>query len=82
MKGWQIFAVHMEEEPKGKVPNIEDYAVQNEFENVFKEILGIPPKTNIDFYINLMLGETHVSKTPYRMIMLELKELKCILRRF
>jgi hypothetical protein len=28
----------MEEAPKDKVPNIEDYAVLKEFEDVFKEI--------------------------------------------
>jgi hypothetical protein len=35
-KGCQIFAAHMEETPKDKVPNIEDYAVLKEFEDVFK----------------------------------------------
>jgi hypothetical protein len=42
---------------------------------VFKEILGLPPKRDIDFSINLMSGATHVSKTPYSMSTLELKEL-------
>jgi hypothetical protein len=46
-----------------------------EFEDVFKEILGLPPKINIDFSINLIMGETPVSKTPYRMSMPKLKEL-------
>jgi hypothetical protein len=35
-KGCQIFAAHMEETPKDKVPNIEDYAILKEFEDVFK----------------------------------------------
>jgi hypothetical protein len=30
-KGCQIFAAHMEETPKDKVPNIEDYVVLKEF---------------------------------------------------
>ena len=34
----QIFAAHMEETPKDKVSNIEDYAILKEFEDVFKEI--------------------------------------------
>jgi hypothetical protein len=38
--------------PKDKVPNIEDYAVLKEFEDVFKEISGFPPKRDIDFSIN------------------------------
>jgi hypothetical protein len=38
----------MEEETKYKVPNIEDYAILKECEDVFKEILGFPPKRDID----------------------------------
>jgi hypothetical protein len=66
-KGCQIFGEHMEETPKYEVPNIEYYEVQKEFEDVFKEILGFPPKRDINFSINLMLGVLQVSKTPYRM---------------
>jgi hypothetical protein len=75
-KGCQVFAVHMEEAPKDKVPSVEDCAVLKEFEDVFKEILGFPPKRDIDFSINMMLGATPVSKTPYRMSTPELKELQ------
>jgi hypothetical protein len=75
-KGCQIFAAHMEETPKDKMPNIEDYAVLKEFEDVFKEIPGFPPKRDIDFSINLMPGAAPVSKTPYRMSTPELKELQ------
>jgi hypothetical protein len=75
-KGCQVFATHMEEVPKDKVPSIEDYSVLNEFEDVFKEILGLPPKRDIDFFINLMLGSSPISKTSYRMGTLELKELQ------
>jgi hypothetical protein len=57
----------MEETPKYKVSNIEDYVVLKEFEDVFKEIPELPPKIDIDFSINMMPGETPVSKTPYRM---------------
>jgi hypothetical protein len=35
-KGCQLFAAHMEDTPKDKVSNIEDYAVLKEFEDVFK----------------------------------------------
>jgi hypothetical protein len=66
-KGCQIFASHMEERPKDKVSNIEYYAVLKEFEDVFKEIPRLPPKSDIDFSINLMPGAAPVSKTPYRM---------------
>jgi hypothetical protein len=37
-KGCQVFAAHMEDAPKDKVPCVEDCAVLKEFEDVFKEI--------------------------------------------
>jgi hypothetical protein len=76
IKGSQIFASHMEETPKDKVPNLEDYAILKEFEDVFKEVPGLPPKRDIDFSINLMPGVAPMSKTPYRMSTPELKELQ------
>jgi hypothetical protein len=75
-KGCQIFATHMEEASKDKMPNIEDHAVLKDFEDVFKEIPGLPPKRDIDFSINLMLGVAPISKTPYRMSTPKLKELQ------
>jgi hypothetical protein len=66
-KGCKIFAAHMEETPKDKVPNLEYHAVLEDFEDVFKEVPGLPPKRYIDFSINLMPGAAPVSKTPYRM---------------
>jgi hypothetical protein len=75
-KGCQIFAAHIEETPKDKVPNLEDHAVLEDFEDVFKEVPGLPPKRDIYLSINLMPGEAPVSKTPYIMSTSELKELK------
>jgi hypothetical protein len=46
---------------------LEAYEVLKEFEDVFKEVPGLPPKRDIDFSINLTLGAALVSKTPYRM---------------
>jgi hypothetical protein len=66
----------MEEEPKYKLPSIEDYVVLKEFEDIFKEIPRFPPKRDIDFSINMMLGATPVSKTPYRMSTPYLKDLQ------
>jgi hypothetical protein len=75
-KGCQIFAAHMEEASKDKVESIEEHLVLRYFEDVFREILGLPPKRDIDFSIDLVLGATPVSKTLYRMGMPELKDLK------
>jgi hypothetical protein len=51
----------MEDAPKDKVLSVEDCPVLKEFENVFKEISGLPPKRDIDFSINLMTGVAPVS---------------------
>jgi hypothetical protein len=75
-KGCQIIAAHLVEIPRDKVPNLEDYAVLEDFEYVFKEVPGLPPRRDIDFSINLMVGAVLVSKTPYRMSTPELKELQ------
>jgi hypothetical protein len=64
------------ETPRDKVPNLEDYAVLEYFEDVFKEVPGLPPRRDIDFSINLMPGAARVSKTPYRMSTPELNELQ------
>jgi hypothetical protein len=63
----------MEETPKDKVPSLEDHAVLGDFEDVFKELLGLPPKRDIDFSINLMPGADPMSKTLYRMSTPEIK---------
>jgi hypothetical protein len=75
-KQCQIIAAHLAETPRDKVPNLEDYAVLEDFEDVFKEILGLPPRRDIDFSINVMPGAVPISKTPYRMSTPELKELQ------
>jgi hypothetical protein len=69
----------MEETPKDKVQRIEDYYVLKEFEYVFIETPGLPPKRDIDFSINMMLGEAPMSKTPYRMSTPKMKELQMYL---
>jgi hypothetical protein len=75
-RGCQIFVAHMVDTPKENVPNLENYAVLKEFEDVFKEVPGLPPRRDIDFSIDLMPRAAPVSKTPYRMSTPELKELQ------
>jgi hypothetical protein len=71
-----MFASHMEEASKDKVESIEDHLVLRDFEDVSRGILGFPPKRDIDFFIELVLGVSPASKTPYRMGTPELKELQ------
>jgi hypothetical protein len=75
-KGCQIFAARMGEASKDKVPILEDHVILEDFEDMFKEVLGLPPKRDIDFSINLTPRATPVSKTPYIMSTPELKELQ------
>jgi hypothetical protein len=75
-RGFQIFSAYMEERHKDKVPNLEDYEILKEFEYVFKEVPRLPQKRDIDFSIYLTPRAAPMSKTPYRMSTLELKELQ------
>jgi hypothetical protein len=50
--------------------------VIQEFEDVFQEIPGLPPRREIYLSIYLVPGTASVSKTPYRMSTPELKELQ------
>jgi hypothetical protein len=75
-KGCQLYAAHVEEPEKTKGPSLEDFSVLQEFEDVFQEIPGFPPKREIDFSIDLVPGVSPVSKTPYIMSTPELKELQ------
>jgi hypothetical protein len=48
-----------------------------DFSDVFpKELLGMPPDTEVEFVIDLLPGTALISKRPYRMSVEELKELK------
>jgi hypothetical protein len=75
-KGCQLFVAHVEEESKDEVSTILDHVVLNEFEDVFQEVPRLPPKRDIDFFVNLFPGATLVSKAPYIMSTTELKELQ------
>ena len=72
-----MYAAHILEPTRDETPRLEDYQVLQEFRDVFpNEILGLPPKRDIDFTIKLVPGAAPVSKTPYRMSTPEMLELK------
>ena len=55
----------------------EDVPVVQDFLDMFpKDLLGLAPEREIDFVSDLALGTAPISKTPYRMVSVELKELK------
>ena len=76
-KGCRLYASHVLEATKNETPRLEDSHVLQEFRDIFPdEILGIPPKRDIDFTIELVPRAALVSKTPYKMSTPELLELK------
>ena len=67
----------MLEAVENETPRLEDFHVLQEFRDVFpNEIPGLPPKSDIDFTIELVSGKASVSKTPYRVSTSEMLELK------
>ena len=74
-KGFQLYAIHVEESKEGKEPELQDYPILQNFADIFQEPPGIPPKREIDFSIDLVPGTIPSSKEPYRMSNPELKEL-------
>nr|GFB80875.1 hypothetical protein [Tanacetum cinerariifolium] len=58
-------------------PSIHGQLIVSEFSDVFPdELLGIPLVREVEFNIKLIPGAEPISKTPYRMALIELKELK------
>ena len=83
-KGFKAYAVTItNEESIIKTDNLklEDIPVLKEYVDVFpEEILGLPPKMELDFTIELVPGAVPSSKAPYQMNILELSELKSQLK--
>ncbi|KZV49595.1 hypothetical protein F511_15455 [Dorcoceras hygrometricum] len=72
-EGFLIYAI----DTKKSSPNLVDIPVVCEFADVFPdEIPGLPPYREVDFSIELLPGTQPISKAPYRMAPIELKELK------
>ena len=72
-QGYQAYVI----EVRDSGSRLEDLPVVREFPDVFPDDLqGIPPDREIDFQIELALRIKPISKAPYMMAPLELKELK------
>ena len=59
-----------------------DILIVQDFEDVFHDILGLPPKREIDFCIEFVPKTLPISKTPYRMALTEMLELKKQIQEF
>ena len=74
-QGCEAYLAYVKDMNK-EVPALEEIAVVNEFPDVFPdELPGLPPDREIEFAINLAPGTEPVSKAPYRMAPVEMKEL-------
>ena len=75
-KGCQGYLAHLVDTRK-EVLKLDNIPVVREFPNVFPEdLLRIPIDREIEFSIDLLAGTSPISKAPYRMAPIELKELK------
>jgi hypothetical protein len=62
-------------------PILEDHPILREYKYVFlEEVPGLPPRRDVDFSIELVLGLVPMSRTPYRVSTLELVELELQLK--
>ncbi|XP_073313539.1 uncharacterized protein [Primulina huaijiensis] len=75
-KGAECFLVYAIDISRS-VPKLADIPIVSEFSDVFPdEIPGFPPVREVEFNIELMPGTQPISRAPYRMAPIELKELK------
>ncbi|KAL8108992.1 hypothetical protein AgCh_025186 [Apium graveolens] len=73
--GCEAYLAHMVDTKK-ETPTLDEIPIVREFPDLFPEELpGLPPDREIEFSIDLILGAEPVSKTPYRMAPMEMKEL-------
>ena len=76
-KGCQLYASHILEETENETPRLEEFHVLQEFRDVFlDEIPRLPPKRDINFIIELVLGAAPVSRAPYIMSTPKMLEMK------
>ena len=75
-KGYEAFLALILDSKRGHV-DVETIPVVREFLDVFPEELpGIPLEREVDLSIEIVPGTTPMSRAPYRMAPVELKELK------
>ena len=74
-QGCEAYLAHVVDNQK-EVRNLEEISVVNKFPDIFPdELPGLPPDREIEIAIELAPGTEPVSKAPYRMAPVEMKEL-------
>ena len=75
-KGCEAYLTYVIDTKKVE-PSLSDIPIISDYPNVFpKELPGLPSQREIEFAIDVVQGATPTSITPYRMDLVELKELK------
>ena len=75
-KGCEAYLAYVIDTKKAK-PIFSNIPIVSDYPDVFPEELpGLPPHREIEFAIDVVPGATSASSTPYRMALVELKELK------
>ena len=71
-QGFLTYVVNEENDLK-----LEDIPIVKDYSDVFpNDLLGLPPEREVEFTIDLAPETAPISKAPYRMAPMELKELK------
>nr|GEY27593.1 putative reverse transcriptase domain-containing protein [Tanacetum cinerariifolium] len=74
-RGSQLFVAHVAEK-ESQEKRLEDVPVIQDFPEVFPDDLpGLPPPRQVEFRIDLVLGDAPVARVPYRLAPSEMKEL-------
>ena len=76
LKGYEFYLAHVVDTSVTEV-KLENVLVVCEFADVFPEdLLGLPPDRELEFRIEVLPGSAPISIPPYRIVPMELKELK------
>jgi hypothetical protein len=68
INGCPLYAIQVLESIEEEKPNLEDHPILREYKDVFpEEVLGLPPRRDIDFLVEIAPGAMPMSKTPYTM---------------
>jgi hypothetical protein len=74
--GFQVYVSHLLEPVEKTSSKIKYYPILQEFKDVFpNEIPSLAPERDIDFSIDMMMRDTPISNSPYRMNTLEIIEM-------
>ncbi|XP_073277669.1 uncharacterized protein [Primulina huaijiensis] len=77
LRGYQAFLASIISAPVTTSQTVADVPVVRDFPDVFPDdVAGIPPDHQVEFSIDLMSGTMPISKAPYILVLVEMKELK------